>query len=206
MQDHQALVQAEKRLAIVEGTGNIPLKVENVGTQTTAPNAEAMGLGPSRRIAIWDTMLDGRFSESQLEFVIAHELGHHKHKDLWKGLGWYALFAFPIAYLIALVTKRRGGMAVPLAVPLFLFVWVAFPVATLPIDNAFSRRLEAAADWEALQATRDPQAGKQLFVSFVTTTNEDPNPPFWDPILFGNHPTEAQRIAMVEAWQQRNGG
>jgi len=206
MNDHYALVQAEKRLAKEEGVGNIPLKVENVGTQTTAPNAEAMGLGPSRRIALWDTMLDGRFSEPQLEFVVAHELAHHKHKDLWKGLGWYALFAFPIAYLIARVTKRRGGMAVPLAVPLFLFVWVAFPMVTLPIDNAFSRRLEAAADWEALQATRDPNGGKELFVSFVRTTNENPNPPAWDSILFGNHPTEAQRIAMIEAWQQRNGG
>lgn len=206
IKDHRTLVMAEKHLAKIEGVGNIPLEVENVGTQTTAPNAEAMGLGPSRRIALWNTILDGRFSEPELEFVVGHELAHHKHKDLWKGLGWYALFAFPIAYLIALVTKRRGGMAVPLAVPLFLFVWVAFPTATLPIDNAFSRRLEAAADWEALQATRDPQAGKQLFLGFVRTTDEDPNPPFWDPLLFGNHPTEAQRIAMVEAWQKRNGG
>lgn len=203
---HQALVRAEKRLATTEGVGNIPLKEENVGTQTTAPNAEAMGLGPSRRIAIWDTMLDGRFSEPQLEFVVAHELGHHKHKDLWKGLGWYALFAFPIAYLIARVTKLRGGMAAPLAVPLFLFVWVAFPTLTLPVDNAFSRRLEAEADWEALQATKNPQAGKELFLNFVKTTNENPSPPAWDPFLFGNHPSESQRIAMIEAWQARNGG
>ena len=83
-----ALVQAEKRLAAKEGVGKIPLKVENVGTQTTAPNAEAMGLGPSRRIGLWSTILDGRFSEPQLEFVVAHELAHHKHKDLWKGMGW----------------------------------------------------------------------------------------------------------------------
>ena len=204
--DHQTLVQAEKRLAKTEGVGNIPLKVENVGTQTTAPNAEAMGLGPSRRIALWDTILDGRFSEPQLEFVVAHELGHHKHNDLWKGIGWYALFAFPIAYLIARITRRRGGMAVPLAVPLFLFVWFAFPTATLPIDNAFSRRIEADADWAALQATQDPSAGQALFENFVRTTNEDPSPPAWDQILFGSHPTEEQRIEMIEAWQQRNGG
>jgi STE24 endopeptidase len=206
IKDHQTLVQAEKRLAKKERVGNIPLKVVNVGTQTTAPNAEAMGLGHSRRIALWDTMLDGRFSEPELEFVVAHELAHHKHNDLWKGLGWYALFAFPIAYLIARITKRRGGMAVPLAVPLFLFAWVALPTATLPIDNAFSRRLEAEADWEALQATRDPGGGKALFESFVRTTNENPSPPVWDQILFGSHPTEEQRIGMIEAWQKRNGG
>lgn len=206
LNNRPALVQAEKSLAQKEGVGNIPLKVENVGTQTTAPNAEAMGLGPSRRIGLWSTILDGRFSEPQLEFVVAHELAHHKHNDLWKGLAWYALFAFAIAYLISVVTRRKGGMAVPLAVPLFLFVWFAFPTATLPIDNAFSRRLEAEADWTALQATHDPQAGKSLFVNFVTTTNENPNPPEWDTLLFGNHPSESQRIAMIEAWQQRNGG
>ncbi|MGC9974371.1 MAG: M48 family metalloprotease [Gaiellaceae bacterium] len=205
LKDHTALVQAEKRLAKKDGLGNIPLKVENVGTQTTAPNAESMGLGPSRRIAIWSTMLDGRFSEPELEFVIAHELGHQKHNDLWKGIGWFALFSFPIAYLIAWLTRRRGGMVNPLAVPLFLFLWVAFPTLTLPLDNAFSRRIEAAADWQALQSTHDPQAGKALFLNFVRTTDEDPNPPAWDPILFGNHPTEAQRIAMVDAWQKRYG-
>jgi len=173
---------------------------------TTAPNAEAMGLGPSRRIGLWSTILDGRFSEPELEVVVAHELAHHKHNDLWKMIGWYALFVFPIAYLIARVTRRRGGMAVPLAVPLFLFAWVGLSTAILPINNAFSRRLEAEADWTALQATNDPQAAKALFVSFVRTTNQDPNPPFWDPILFGSHPTEAQRIGMVEAWQVRSGG
>ena len=165
-----------------------------------------MGLGPSRRIALFDTILDGRFSEPELEFVVAHELAHHKHHDLWKGLGWFALFSFPIAYLIALATRRRGGMATPLAVPLFLFLWVALPIVTLPLDNAFSRRLEAEADWEALQVTHDPNGGKQLFLNFVRTVDENPNPPFWDPILFGSHPTEAQRIGMIEAWQQRNGG
>jgi len=206
LNDHPALVQAEHRLAEKEGVKAVPLKVENVGGLTTAPNAEAMGLGPSRRIGLWSTILDGRFSEPQLEVVVAHELAHHKHNDLWKMIGWYALFVFPIAYVIARVTRRRGGMAVPLAVPLFLFAWVALSTVTLPIDNAFSRRLEAEADWTALQATNDPQAAKALFVSFVRTTDEDPSPPFWDPILFGSHPTEAQRIGMVEAWQARSGG
>lgn len=206
LEGHATLVQAEKRLAQKEGVEAVPLRQIDVSATTTAPNAVAMGLGPSRRIGLFDTILDGRFSEPELESVVAHELAHHKHNDLWKGIGWYALFAFPIAYLIAQLTKRRGGMMVPLAVPLFLFAYVAIPTVLLPIDNAFSRRLEAEADWTSLRATNDPQAAKALFVSFVETTNQDPNPPFWDPILFGTHPTEQQRIAMVEAWQARNGG
>jgi STE24 endopeptidase len=97
-------------------------------------------------------------------------------------------------------------MAVPLAVPLFLFLWFALQTAITPLNNAYSRRLEAEADWTALQATNDPQAAKSLFVNFVSTTSEDPNPPAWDVTLFGTHPSEEQRIAMVEAWQAQNGG
>jgi STE24 endopeptidase len=204
LKGRQKLVQAERVLAEKEGVGDIPMKEQNVGAQTTAPNAEAIGLGPSRRIVLWNTILDGRFSEPELEFVVAHELAHHKHNDLWKGLGWFSLLAFPIAYLIAVITRRRGGMAMPVAVPLFLFLWVALTTATLPLNNAFSRRIEAAADWEALQATRDPHGGRGLFVGFVRTTDEDPNPPGWDTFFFGTHPSPAQRVAMVEAWQKRH--
>lgn len=203
---HAQLKAAEARIAKREGVAKIPMRVQNVGTMTTAPNAFTAGLGPSRRVVLWDTILDGRFSEPELEVVVAHELGHQKHEHLWKNIGWYALFVLPIAFLIARWTRRRGGMSVPLAVPLFLFLWFALQTAIVPINNAYSRRLEAEADWTALQATNDPKAAKALFVNFVSTTGEDPNPPGWAPFLFGTHPTEAQRIAMVEAWQARNGG
>ena len=206
LHDHQALVQAEHRLGDREGVGHIPLKVEQVSSQTTAPNAEAMGIGPSRRIALYDTILDGRFSERQLEVVVAHELGHHKHHDIWRSVGWFGLFSLPIGLIIALFTRRRGGMYAPYAVPLFLFLWTLLPTITLPLDNAFSRRMEANADWTALQATRDPEAAKALYSNFVRKVDDDPSPPGWATFLFDNHPTDSQRYAMVLAWQKRNGG
>jgi STE24 endopeptidase len=206
IEGHPELVQAEGRIAKKEGVAKIPMRVMNVGTMTTAPNAFTTGLGPSRRVVLWDTILDGRFAEPQLEVVVAHELAHQKHNHLWKYIGWYALFVFPIAYLIARWTRRRGGMRVPLAVPLFIFLWFALQTAIVPIDNAFSRRLEAEADWTALQATEDPAAANGLFRNLVNATSEDPNPPIWDQILFGGHPSAEQRMAMVKAWQKRNGG
>ena len=77
---------------------------------TSLPNAEAMGIGPSRRVVLWDTLVDGRFTAPELEVVIAHELGHLARNHIWKAVGWYALFAFPGAFLIARATRRRGGM------------------------------------------------------------------------------------------------
>jgi len=205
LEGHQDLKSSETWIAAREHVAVIPIKVENVGTMTSAPNAFATGLGPSRRIVLWDTILDGRFSEPQLEVVLAHELAHQKHNHIWKYIGWYGLFVFPIGFLIALWTRRRGGMAVPLAVPLFIFLWFGLQTAIIPINNAFSRRLEAEADWTALQATQEPRAATSLFENFVRTTGEDPNPQLWDQILFGSHPTAEQRLAMVKAWQLRGG-
>ena len=57
-----------------------------------------MGIGPSRRVVLWDTILDGRFSPGELAVVIAHELGHVARDHVLKSIGWFALFAFPGAY------------------------------------------------------------------------------------------------------------
>jgi Zn-dependent protease with chaperone function len=63
--------------------------------------------------------------------------------------------------------------------------------------------MEAEADWMALRTTRDPAAARQLFRDFSTTALEQPSPPTWSYLLQSNHPTVAQRIAMVEAWRRR---
>ena len=68
-------------------------------------------------------------------FVLAHELGHLAHNHIWKSIGWYALFAFPVAFLIARATRRRGGMGVPEAVPLAIFVYVVLQLVALPLQN-----------------------------------------------------------------------
>ena len=62
--------------------------------------------------------------------------------------------------------------------------------------------MEAEADWLALQATRDPNAGEALFRRFVPTTLSEPNPSTFDYVLEENHPTIMQRLAMVEAWRR----
>jgi STE24 endopeptidase len=194
---------ATVRLERVEGVPKTPVVVEPVRDITTLPNAEATGMGPSRRIILWDTLVDGRFTDREVIAVIAHEVGHLNHNDIWRYVGWYALFAFPGAFLIARITRREGGMAQPQAVPLSLFVLVALSLVAQPIDNVFSRRVEAAADWASLEAAKDPRASQQLFRRFVPTTLSEPSPPTWDYVLLENHPTIMQRIAIVQAWLVR---
>jgi STE24 endopeptidase len=201
-----AIERDSRQLERAERLPHIPVKVEKVHRQTTAPNAEAVGLGPSRRVVLWDTLLDGRFSRKQVSVILAHELGHHSRHHIWKGLGWYGLFALPLAWLVATITRRRGGLYRPEAVPLALLVVVTLQIVTLPAQNVISRRFEAEADWVALQNTHDPPAARALFQRLASTSLSQPRPPTWAYVMFENHPTIVQRIAMVDAWETRRRG
>jgi STE24 endopeptidase len=196
-----ALKAAAARIADQEGVHGVPIVVEDV--QTDDPNAFTTGLGPSRKVFIWSSMLGGRFTERQLEAVVAHEYGHQARNHLLKGIAWYALVTIPLAYLIAVVARRRGGMSNPAAVPLVLLVFVLFNLVALPFKAAISRHMEAEADWMALQTTRDPQAVEGLFRRFGTTGLGDPSPPTLPYLVFYDHPTLTQRIAMARAWAGR---
>ena len=201
LRDVQLAGQA-RALERAEGVRHVPVVVQQVHTVTALPNAEAMGLGPSRRIVLWDTLIDGRFSERELRVVLAHEIGHLARHHIWKDIAWYALFAFPGVYLLMRITRRRGGMGEPEAVPLALLGLVVLGLLALPLQNAISRHLEAEADWMALRTTHDPAAATQLFRRFVSTTLDEPSPSTWDYVLLENHPTIAQRIAMAQAWRR----
>ena len=182
---------ASARLERIERVRHIPIVVENVHDITSLPNAEATGLGVSRRVVLWDTLVHD-FTPREVTVVIAHELGHLAHDHIWKDIGWYALFAFPGTFLIARATRRRGGMGQPEAVPLSLFVLVALSLLAVPLQNSISRHMEAEADWAALEATHDPAGAVALFRRFVPTTLGEPNPSSFEYVLLENHPTIMQ--------------
>jgi STE24 endopeptidase len=200
--DDPQLAAAAARLEQREHVSHTPVVVEDVHDVTSLPNAESTGLGPSRRVIVWDTMLDGRFSERELDVVLAHEFGHVSRNHIWKDVGWYALLAFPGAFLISRAVRGRGGMAVPESVPLALLVLVVLNLLALPLQNVITRHQEGEADWLALRTTRDPTAARELFRQFVPTTYDEPSPGFLDYVLRENHPTIMQRIAMTVAWQR----
>jgi STE24 endopeptidase len=192
-----------RRLARIEGIPGTRADVQDVKRQTTAPNAESVGFGSTRRLILWDTLLDGRFDRRQVDVVAAHELGHLAHHHTLKRVGWLALFLIPAAALVALFTRGRGGLARPEAVPVALFVFVLLQLLAAPLMNIVSRHEEAEADWSALKATRDPAAARSLFHKLATTSLANPDPPSWSYVLYQDHPTIVQRIAMVDAWRAR---
>ena len=189
-------------LAKKVGAEGTPVDVEKVSDTTNQPNAFAAGIGPTRRIVLFDTLLDGRFSDDSVEVVVAHEFGHIARRHILKGLGWSVLLAFPIAFLIAEATRRRGGLGDPAVLPYGALVLVVINLALMPLANEISRRYESEADWVALKATKDPAAAESLFAGFAKEGLSQPDPPAWWHIYFGSHPTLLQRIEMAEAWKR----
>lgn len=202
LRDPQTLADV-RQLARAEGIPGTKAEVQDVERETTAPNAESVGFGATRRVILWDTLLDGRFDNREVRVVTAHELGHLAHHHPLKRVGWLALFLLPAAALVALATRRRGGLARPEAVPVALLVFVVLQLLSVPLTNIVSRREEAEADWSAFKATRDPVAARSLFRRLATSSLGDPDPPTWAYVLDADHPTIVQRIAMVDAWQAR---
>jgi STE24 endopeptidase len=189
------------RLTRIEGVDrHIPLRVMKVREQTTQPNAFATGLGPTQRVVLFDTLADD-FPRAQVRVTLAHEVGHLAHRHLAKGIGWFALTILPTALVIALVTRRRGGMGEAAAVPLAVFVFVICNLLWMPLDAAATRRYEAESDWTALNATKDAKAMEGLFVNFTRRALSDPDPPGWWHVLFDDHPSGKERVQMARAWE-----
>jgi Zn-dependent protease with chaperone function len=195
-----------EQLAREEGVTVKSVEVSDASRQTTAPNAYVAGIGPTRRVVLFDTLLDGRFTEPEILSVAAHELGHVGRRHLWKGLGWFALIVVPCTFIVAQVTERRGGLSEPAAVPLGLAVAFALFVLTLPLSNVVSRRYEAEADWIALRTTEDPAAFIGVEQEFVRSGLTDPTPPSLYSFWFATHPSPLERIAMAEAFNARPRG
>ena len=201
--DRQLAAQIQA-LARQEGVTVKSVEVADASKQTTAPNAYVAGIGPTRRVVLFDTLLDGRFSRAEILSVSAHELAHVGRRHLWKGLGWFALIVVPCSLVLASVTERRGGLVEPRAVPLGLAVAFLLFLLTLPLSNAVSRRYEAEADWIALSTTNDPPAFIGLEQSFVRSGLIDPDPPAWYSFAIATHPSPLDRIAMALAFSARS--
>ena len=202
---NQQLAADARRMERLDHVTGTPVRVQDVSSWTDQANAYTVGFGPSAHVILWDTLLDERFTRGEKVAVIAHELGHVRSRHIIKGIGWTALVVLPTLWILALATRRRGGVCDPANLPYVILVLSVVGLLTTPAQNVVSRRYEAEADWRSLNATRDPASTRKLFQTFERTSLETPSPPTWDYLFLETHPTLAQRIAMVEQWRKRNG-
>jgi STE24 endopeptidase len=194
---------AVQRLERREGVTGTEIRVDKVSGKTRAVNAETTGFGPTTVVILWNTLFRSHLSDRAIEFVAAHELGHVARRHILKGIAWSILFTLPLTFLLAEATRRRGGLHRAEVVPFALLVSFALSLLAMPLENVVSRRYESEADWMALQATRDPAAGREAFRSFTRIDLAQASPPLWSYVWLDTHPTVMQRLAMIRAWEAR---
>ena len=190
-----------RRLARVEGVGDVRVEVRQARTRTRAVNAEAIGVWPSTTVVLWDTLLEPNVGRGEVRFLVAHELAHVARHHAEKGVAWFALLALPCAWLLARATRLRRAEDVPLAA----LVAAMLALGLAPLANAISRRYEREADWTALQATRDPAAAEVVFRRFTRVSRTDPAPPRLWHLLAGTHPTLVERVELARVSSGRAG-
>jgi len=173
--------------------------------RSTALNAYVSGLGPTKRVVVYDNLLAG-VDRPALRSVLAHELAHARNDDIWRGIAFVAIAA-PLGMLLVMLgggaLARRGGAepGTPASLPAY---GLAIGVASLLIGVAgaqLSRAVEAEADAFALRITDDPAALIDLQRRLAETNLADPEPPGWSQFLFGTHPTTLERIGAARAYE-----
>lgn len=201
-EEHAGLVDALMRLAKQAGARvNGVYKVE-MSSRTKTANAMVMGLGSTRRIVLFDTLIK-EFNNDEIETILAHELGHHVHKDVGFSILVESLSILVGLYLASLGLKvgaaRLGlnGIDDVAGMPLLGLVFGAFGLVTLPLTNIFSRWREQMADGYALKLTGKGEAFASAFSRLANQNLAEVDPAPWVEFLLYSHPPLNKRIKMA---------
>jgi STE24 endopeptidase len=176
----------------------------DMSKRTKAANAALTGLGNTRRIVLGDTLIN-EFSTEEIETVLAHELGHHVHKDIPILIAFGTLSTLVGLFLASLALgweARQFGFSGPsdiAGLPALGLVLGAFGLLTQPLDNAISRWRERLADEYALQSTGNARAFASAFVRLANQNLGEVDPEKWVVFMFYDHPPLGERIKMAEA-------
>ena len=170
-------------------------------------NAYVDGIGSTRRIVIYDNLLE-RANRPELRSLVAHELAHVEGSDIPRGLLFVAIVS-PLGMLFvreaggALAERRGVAPGTPAALPAYALALAVAAFALGIAGNQLSRAVEERADRFALELTGDPAALIDLQTRLATVNRSDPDPPGWASALFATHPSAVERIGLARAYQQQ---
>lgn len=208
----EPLADEELRQRLLRLSERVGARVQSVwlwrlSEKSRKANAALVGWGKSRRIILADTLLEKHVPD-EVEVVLAHELAHHVHGDIWRGIAVQTALTFAGFYAVDRAleawTEPLGfaGIADFANLPLLLLVAAGVSLLALPAANAHSRHLERRADAFALRTT----GKREAFVSSMEKLAEQnlaqrrPHP--WLEFIFHSHPSVEKRIAFAKAWRE----
>ncbi len=178
----------------------------DMSRRSKAANAALTGLGNTRRIVLGDTLIE-EFTLDEIETVLAHELGHHVHKDIPFLIAFGTLVLALGLYLASLFMNWAvsyfgfNNVADPAAFPALMLVVSLYGLLTMPLENGFSRWRERMADQYALQSTGKGAAFASAITRLANQNLGEIDPERWEVILFHSHPPLGERIQMARNWK-----
>lgn len=191
------------RLAERAGTRVRGVYSMDFSRRTTAANAFVTGIGNTRRIVLGDT-LTANYTPAEIETVMAHELGHHVHGDIWRGMAFDAAVTLAGLWIVNRTLHAGVGtlgfrsVADVAALPLLALILSLFGLVTGPLTSAYSRAREYAADEYALQLTHDAPSFIAAMQRLGNQNLTEPDPPRWYVALFYSHPPIPDRVRHAE--------
>jgi STE24 endopeptidase len=204
----EALRRRVLDLAHRAGVDAVSACVADQSRKSRTANAGVVGLGRTRRIVLFDTLL-ARFEPAEIEAVLAHELGHHVRGDVWRGLAAQSVLTVAGLWIADGLLRagpalwRLDGPADPAGVPWLALILGGVGLAATPLANAISRRLERRADDFALALTGDPEGFVSAMERLAVLNLAERHPHPIKEALLASHPSIDRRIARARggAWR-----
>lgn len=199
-EDHKDLAERLMRLAERAKTRVRGVFKFDMSKRTKSANAALTGIGNTRRIILGDTLIN-EFTPDEIETVLAHELGHHVHRDVPLFIAFGTAVTMGGFYLASLVMKWAisffgfASVSDPAAFPALGMILGAYGLLTMPLDNTFSRWRERMADDYALESTGGGEAFASAFTRLANQNLGEVDPEKWVVFLFYSHPPLGERIA-----------
>jgi STE24 endopeptidase len=203
--EHADLAERLMRLAERANTKVKGVYKFDMSKRTKAANAALAGIGNTRRIVLGDTLIN-EFAPDEIETVLAHELGHHVHKDIPLLIGFGTVVTLLGLYLASIVMNWAvvyfgfTSVADPAAMPMLELILGAYGLVIMPLENAVSRWRERMADEYALQTTGNREAFSSAFTRLANQNLGEVDPERWVVVMFYSHPPLGERIAMAQSW------
>ncbi len=189
-------------LHLLSERARVPVRevlVADASRRTTKVNAYVSGIGRTRRVVVFDTLLEAA-DPAAVEVVVAHELGHRRHGHVLK----LTLLAMAGAAAAVLVLWAVLGTRVadPRSLPEALLLLLALELAALAPGAWLSRRFERVADRCSLDLTEEPAAFARAHLELARRNVSDLEPPRLVYVLLFSHPTAPERLALGRAWAE----
>jgi STE24 endopeptidase len=208
--ENAALAERLRELSVRAGTRVRGVFEWKLSAKSKKANAALVGLGNTRRIILADTLL-ARFSDDEVEAVLAHELGHHVHRHIALSLAVQTGATFLGFFLVDVTLARFSnafgfrGLADFANLPLLVLVGTALSLVLLPLVNAFSRHMERQADAYALRSIRDRSAFISSMEKLAELNLAEAQPPGWIEFIFHSHPSLEKRVAFAREFSEQAG-